>query len=215
MARQTEARNPESERNPKPECQATIVRRRCFRIRDSGFGFLSGFGIRHSDLEQSHAGIARKPPKLYLGNMGRTYHFDCPHCQYRACVSGGADTGLNCAVQTIVCLDCRQLFDVFTRRRRPVDHDTPVPASVPARSGRKLLPTGIIIPPLRLLENVWSIFSSARRSTSPVKQWHWENVKLICPVVGSHRVKIWNAPGRCPRCGNYLEQNGFPWRLWD
>jgi len=152
---------------------------------------------------------------LYLNVMGRTYHFDCPLCRYQARVSGGADTGLNCAVQTIICLDCHRLFDVFTRLRRLADNDEPVPATVPARSGRRLLPTGIMIPPLRLLENVWNVFSPKRRPSSPAKQWHWENVKPVCPVAGSHRIKIWNAPGRCPRCGNYLDKNGFPFRLWD
>ena len=147
--------------------------------------------------------------------MGRTYHFDCPYCHYQARVSGGADAGVNCAVQTIVCLDCRQLFDVFIRLRKRADNDAPVPASVPAKSGRKLLPTGIIIPPLRLLENVWSVFSPKRHPQGPVTQWRWENVKPVCPVAGFHRVKTWNAPGRCPRCGNYLEKNGFPFRLWE
>ena len=160
-------------------------------------------------------GVASRPKKLYLKVMGRTYHFDCPLCRYQACVSGGADTGLNCAVQTIVCLDCRQLFDVFTRLRRCADNGEPAPANVPARSGRKLLPTGIIIPPLRLLENVWAIFAPARRASGPAKRWYWEDVKPVCPVARSHRIKIWNTPGRCPRCGNYLERNGFPWRRWD
>lgn len=147
--------------------------------------------------------------------MGRTYHFDCPHCQYRARVSGGADTGLNCAVQTVVCLDCHQLFNVFTRLRRLLESGEPAPAKVPAKSRRKLLPTGIIIPPLRLLENVWSVFLPKHRPQGPVRQWRWEEVKPVCPVSGSHRIHIWNAPDRCPRCGNYLEKNGFPWRLWD
>jgi hypothetical protein len=147
--------------------------------------------------------------------MGRTFYFDCPHCQYQAHVSGGADTGINCAVQTVVCLDCRQLFDVFTRLRRRVDKDKPSPASVPARSSRSLLSAVIIIPPLWLVENAWSVFSPQLRPQAPRRQWRWEEVKLVCPVTDSHRVKIWNAPGRCPRCGNYLEKNGFPYRLWD
>jgi len=147
--------------------------------------------------------------------MGRTFHFDCPHCHYQARVSGGAETGLNCAVQTIVCLDCRQLFDVFTRLRQRDGDEKPPPAKVKAGSTRRLLPTGLIIPPLRLVENVWSVFSPKRRPQSPVKQGRWENVKPVCPVTGSHRIKIWNAPGRCPRCGNYLDKNGFPFRLWD
>ena len=92
-------------------------------------------------------GIARRRPKLYLKNMGRTYHFDCPYCHYQARVSGGADTGLNCAVQTIVCLDCRQLFDVFTRLRQREGEEEPLSADAKTRSGRNLLPTAVVIPP--------------------------------------------------------------------
>ncbi|MGA9450369.1 MAG: hypothetical protein WBW41_03385 [Verrucomicrobiia bacterium] len=147
--------------------------------------------------------------------MGRTYHFDCPYCHYQARVSGGADTGLNCAVQTIVCLDCRQLFDVFTRLRQREGDEKPPSAEVKTKPRRGLLSNVVLIPPLRLMENVWSVFSPGRRSSAPPRQWRWENVKPVCPVAGFHRIKIWNAPGRCPRCGNYLEKNGFPFRLWD
>ena len=147
--------------------------------------------------------------------MGRTFHFDCPRCQYQARVVGGADTGVNCAVQTIVCLDCRRLFDVFTRLRLREGEEESPPAGVKTRSGRNLLPTGVIIPPLWLVENPWSVFSPGRRSSAPLKQRRWAEVKLVCPVAGTHRIKIWNTPGRCPRCGSYLEKNGFPYRLWD
>ena len=54
----------------------------------------------------------------YLKNVGRTYQFECPYCQYRAKVSGGADSGVHCEVQTVVCRDCRELIDVFTKVRR-------------------------------------------------------------------------------------------------
>ena len=147
--------------------------------------------------------------------MGRTFHFDCPHCQYRARVSGGADAGLNCAVQTIICLDCRQLFDVFTRLRLCGDKDEPPPTNTGAKSRRNLLFNDITIPPFWLMENSWSTFSPERRPPAPTRQWHWANLKPACPVAGFHRIKNWNAPGRCPRCGNYLEKNGLPYRLWD
>ena len=147
--------------------------------------------------------------------MGRTYHFDCPHCQYQARVVGGADAGINCAVQTIVCLDCRRLFDVFTRLRLRDGEEEPVPAGVKTGSGRKLLPTGVSIPPFRLLDNPWTVFAPGRRALDPPRQRHWVVVKPVCPIAGYHRIKVWNNPGRCPRCGNYLEKNGLPWRLWD
>ena len=50
--------------------------------------------------------------------MGRTFQFDCPLCQYRTRVSGGTDAGINCSIQTIICHDCRELYDVFTKVRR-------------------------------------------------------------------------------------------------
>ena len=152
---------------------------------------------------------------MYFQNMGRTFHFDCPYCHYQARVSGGADTGINCVVQTIVCLDCRRLFDVFTRLRLRGNEEEPPLVSAKTKSGRNLLPTGVIIPPFWLVDNPWSVFSPGRRSSAPPKQRRWAEVKPVCPVADSHRIKIWNAPGRCPRCGNILEKNLFPYRWWD
>jgi len=153
--------------------------------------------------------------KIVFKNMGRTFHFDCPHCQYRALVAGGADTGVNCVVQTIVCLDCRRLFDVFTRLLLREDKAEPPPATAGTKSRRKLLPTGVNIPPFWLVDNPWSVFASGRRSPAPPRPRRWAEVKPVCPIAGFHRIKIWNTPGRCPRCGNYLERNGLPYRLWD
>jgi len=43
--------------------------------------------------------------------MGRTYLFECPKCGYRAKVSGGSDCGTRFGVQTVMCLDCKELHD--------------------------------------------------------------------------------------------------------
>jgi hypothetical protein len=43
----------------------------------------------------------------------------------------------------------------------------------------------------------------------------WRKFKLACPVEPKHFVEAWNDPGRCPRCGNFLEKSGLPFRLWD
>jgi hypothetical protein len=147
--------------------------------------------------------------------MGRTFHFECPHCQYRARVGGGADAGINCAVQTIVCLDCHQLFDVLTRLRLREDEEAALSASAKTRSGHNLLPGQVNIPPFWLVENPWKVFAPGRRASGSLPQRRWVEAGLACPVAGSHRVKPWNAPGRCPRCGNYLERNGLPYRLWE
>ena len=49
--------------------------------------------------------------------MGRTYSFECPKCEYRVQVAGGADEGAHFAVQTIACADCRELYDVVIPAR--------------------------------------------------------------------------------------------------
>ena len=51
--------------------------------------------------------------------MGRSYWFECPKCGYRAKVSGRADRGLSFFVQTILCRDCRELYDAVIRLRVP------------------------------------------------------------------------------------------------
>jgi len=46
--------------------------------------------------------------------MGSWLLFTCPSCGYAATVSGGADVGMRCATQTIVCKTCKELADVVT-----------------------------------------------------------------------------------------------------
>jgi len=140
--------------------------------------------------------------------MGRTFQYECPQCQYRASVSGGADRGLNCSIQTILCRDCRRLFDVFTRLRQTVE-ETP-PRSGPAR----LLPAAVTVPPLQLTGGPGSV-STSRAAAAAVRAWKWIELKAACPVAENHRIELWGDPGRCPRCGNYLEKNAYPYRLWD
>lgn len=43
--------------------------------------------------------------------MGRIHRFHCPGCNYDAEVSGGGDAGMEVTTTTIVCLDCKKLFD--------------------------------------------------------------------------------------------------------
>jgi hypothetical protein len=122
--------------------------------------------------------------------MGKTYLFECGLCHYRVKVSGGADAGVDCYVQTVVCLDCRELFDVFTRVRRQ---------SNPVGKFRVL---NLEIPPAAL-------------TGSPARKKGWQKFDPTCPFEGKHRVQVWRDPGRCPRCGNYLEKSGLPFRVWD
>lgn len=48
--------------------------------------------------------------------MGCCFDYQCSHpdCGYEATVSGGKDHGFCGEVQTMVCLDCKDLLDVLT-----------------------------------------------------------------------------------------------------
>ena len=48
--------------------------------------------------------------------MGKGFEFKCssPGCGYEAMVSGGKDMGFCGEVETMVCLDCKELMDVLT-----------------------------------------------------------------------------------------------------
>jgi hypothetical protein len=133
--------------------------------------------------------------------MGRTFHYYCTQCQYRARISGGADSGLNCDVQTIFCRECRELFDVFTRVRR--------------LAGRKEFARNISaferpeIPPVILRQSLF-----ARKAAEP-RRFEWQKMKLECPVTAKHFVEAWKHPGRCPRCHAFMEQEGLPFRVWE
>jgi len=129
-----------------------------------------------------------------IEKVGKTYHFECLLCHYRAKVSGGADSGIHCEVQTVVCHDCRELIDVFTKVRRcaGVKEKIKFPSFFRPE-----------IPPVVL------------RDGSPIDRLVWQKFQLTCPVALKHRVEIWQDPGRCPRCGNFMEKNGFPTKIWD
>jgi hypothetical protein len=141
--------------------------------------------------------------------MGRTYHFECPRCLYRARVAGGADAGLYCEIKTIVCLDCRQLYDVFTRVRQHGD-----PGSN-AQLRPRMQPAGPVIPPLVINDNPLRVFKPGHRTKDKPSPWRWTKVKPCCPRAAYHRIEEWHDPGHCPRCGTFLEKNRFPYRLWD
>jgi len=133
--------------------------------------------------------------------MGKTYLFECEHCGYRAAVSGGGDAGELVKVQTARCRDCRILFDAVTGLRA---------AARPAMPGR--LAKGRATraqPPISLAAALNRL--PPRSSTRRV----WRSYPLQCPNEPSHRVEPWNAPGRCPRCGDHLEPSALPYRRWD
>ena len=96
----------------------------------------------------------------------------------------------------MICRDCRELFDVFTRLRRPEGFQETI--KFPAFFRPE-------IPPVILREN----------NGGKPRLLVWKKFTPACPVSAKHFVEAWNDPGRCPRCGNFLEKNGLPFRLWD
>ena len=140
--------------------------------------------------------------------MGRSYWFECPKCGYRANVSGRADRGLSFFIQTILCRDCRQLYDVVTRLRVPDELAGRGSLAGWQRGGFQNPQRGLSTPPA---------FQAAlnRLTTTGVKRFKWLPFKIQCPVSALHRVRSWNEPDRCPRCGVYLEKSALPFRLWD
>jgi hypothetical protein len=137
--------------------------------------------------------------------MGRTYLFECPKCGYRAKVAGGADRGVHFAVQTLLCHDCKELHDAvialkvaapgleaasgrFARFKTALNTSPTAPTFMAALS--RLLPAG-------------------------TKRWHWVHFKLACPISARHRIREWQAPNNCPKCGCFLERNAIPFRIWD
>jgi hypothetical protein len=138
--------------------------------------------------------------------MGRTFLFECPRCHYRAAVAGGADRGFHCFVQTIVCRDCAALHDVTTRLRVPK-------SQTPRLHGlwRKSLRHETAAENFRQSQTPWYdrlLFSVGPRTK-------WVVLQICCPRGRNHRIALWNAPGKCPRCGTFLERTLMPYRIWD
>jgi len=140
--------------------------------------------------------------------MGRSYWFECPKCGYRAKVSGRADRGLSFFVQTILCRDCRELYDAVTRLRVPDESVRwGVFAGWQRSSIQKPQKSFREAPPFQAALN--------RLPQTGVKRFKWLPFKIQCPVSSAHRVRNWNDPDKCPKCGIFLEKSALPYRLWD
>jgi ribosomal protein S27AE len=139
--------------------------------------------------------------------MGRSYWFECPRCGYRAKVSGREDRGLTFFVQTILCHDCRELYDAVTRLRVP-DDSIGGGALAGWRWGRLNPKRSLSAPP-----SFQALLS--RLPQTGVKRFRWLPFKLQCPVSAIHQVRSWKDPDKCPRCGVFLEKSALPYRLWE
>ena len=140
--------------------------------------------------------------------MGRSYWFECAKCGYRTKVSGRADRGLSFFVQTILCRDCRELYDAVTRLRVP---DELGGLGNFGRLRKERLPR--VLPGVTAPPGFQAVLN--RLPLVGVRRFKWLAFKSQCPVSAIHRVRSWNDPDRCPKCGVYLEKNALPYRLWD
>lgn len=140
--------------------------------------------------------------------MGRSYWYECSKCSYRANVSGRADRGVHAQVQTITCRDCRQLFDAVVQLK------------IPHTLGGLGMNSDGLLPSLRntrVSPRPAPSFMAAinRLAYQNAPRYRWETFRLQCPVNPSHRIRVWNEPDACPKCGVLLEKSSRPYRLWD
>jgi hypothetical protein len=141
--------------------------------------------------------------------MGRTYWFECPRCSYRAKVSGRLDRGVDFFVTTILCRDCKQLYDAVTRIRWP------------EAAARRLGGDGFLLRPVLRPQSqaprTPPKFDAAlnRLLLKGAGRFKWINFPAQCPVSQTHRVQSWNDPDKCPRCGMFLEKSALPYRIWE
>ncbi|HLX71601.1 MAG TPA: hypothetical protein VKV04_18465 [Verrucomicrobiae bacterium] len=68
---------------------------------------------------------------------------------------------------------------------------------------------------LRKTEAPPSFDSVVNRLPLVTGRFKWAQFKIRCPVSLAHRVNPWNEPGKCPRCGSFMEKNVLPFRFWE
>ena len=139
--------------------------------------------------------------------MGRSYLFECPKCGYKAKVSGRADHGFDFSVQTILCRDCKKLYDAVIRLKVVHQVGFKFSPGSPANRMRKTRTAPDAPPAFDTVLN--------RLPLPGAKRFRWLQFKIRCPVSSVHKVQVWNEPDRCPRCGIYLEKNALPFRMWE
>src|SRR5437762_1553319 len=121
--------------------------------------------------------------------MGKSYWFECSRCGYRAKVAGRADEGLHMSVQTILCEECKELYDAVTRLRlldgsRPLMHGALSAEAIGGPADLKRAPSF-----------QWAL---NRLRFTGEKISDWLKFPLKCPVSASHKIRVWNDPDKCP-----------------
>jgi hypothetical protein len=135
--------------------------------------------------------------------MGRTYLFECEKCGYRAKVAGGAAEGAELTVQTILCYQCRELIDAVVSVKvpwPPAVGDTTIAAKFKGKTKAVAPPFAAVVDRLPLLGRV---------------RTRWHRFKPACPIAPTHRIREWNLPDKCPRCGVFLERGATPLKQWE
>ena len=136
--------------------------------------------------------------------MGKSYWFEWEKCGYRAKVAGRADQGLHVAVQTILCQDCKELYDAVVQIRVLEGSHIALHGMLAAGSAS--------IKAKRAPSFQWA---ANRLTYNGEKLSEWLKFPLQCPVAPFHKVRAWNDPDRCPRCGVHLERGALAYRIWD
>jgi hypothetical protein len=104
-----------------------------------------------------------------------------------------------------VCLECKELHDAVTELKVPATN---------ALSSWKLKSSGGTSPKVSAKPPTFQ--AALNRLMFPgVKRFRWLRFKAACPAAAQHRVKEWQQPGKCPKCGYFLEGNAVPFRRWD
>jgi hypothetical protein len=136
--------------------------------------------------------------------MGKSYLFECPKCGHKAKVAGGLDKGLDVSIQTILCRDCKKLYDAILRLKVPAN------SSLRHSAIRLSLKKSAAIEAPPLFEKVVNQlpFPGSRK-------YEWMEYPMRCPVSPLHKIQVWKDPGKCPNCGVFLERNGLPFRIWE
>jgi hypothetical protein len=143
-------------------------------------------------------------------NMGRSYWYECGKCGYRAKVAGRPDRGLDFHVQTILCRDCKELYDAVTRLRVPAE------PQLSHLRARLLKPGRLRLAAFRTPKRPPKFESALNRLPHyHANGFRWVFFPPQCPVSSAHRVRAWTEPDKCPRCGLYLDKSALPFRIWE
>lgn len=130
-------------------------------------------------------------------DMGCSYMFECPRCYYRVVVAGGRASGPHCEIQTMMCIDCKALFDFAVRLRVTSEQLPGTAKGTGPRPAQHPDARDVINRLVRLTRS------------------YWLERQPQCPNGTTHRLEPWSAPGPCPKCGTVLERTLMPYRVWD